>query len=177
MRTSPRATRTATQQLADALIARGIYKSGGGVAWEYYFPFSGGRRGVDLRDGAGRRRAGVRSRGDARSRTRRPRYQRAARAAYAAIPRPPADERRGRAVDPPLLVPVDAGPERAAAGGDLACVVRDRRGGRGRGGARDADAASAAATLARFDTGYWTYYALPRDYSPTSTTSSTSSSS
>ena len=34
-----------TQLLADALIARGIYRSGGGVSWEYYFPFSGGRPG------------------------------------------------------------------------------------------------------------------------------------
>ena len=32
-------------------------------------------------------------------------------------------------------------------------------------GARDAHGESAAAMLASFDTGYWTYYALPRDYS------------
>ena len=36
----------ATQQLADALVARGIYKSGRRASsWEYYFPFSGGRPG------------------------------------------------------------------------------------------------------------------------------------
>src|SRR4051794_31217833 len=31
------------QQLAEALIARGVYQRGGGIAWEYYFDFSGGR--------------------------------------------------------------------------------------------------------------------------------------
>src|SRR4051794_16678731 len=33
------------QRLAAALVARGIYQKGGGVAWEYPFPFSGGRPG------------------------------------------------------------------------------------------------------------------------------------
>ena len=33
----------ATQRLADALIARGVYQSGGGIAWEYTFPYAGGR--------------------------------------------------------------------------------------------------------------------------------------
>src|SRR5207248_1439983 len=32
-----------TKRLADALVSRGIYQPGGGVGWEYYFPFSGGR--------------------------------------------------------------------------------------------------------------------------------------
>ena len=32
-----------TQELADALIARGVYQQGGGIGWEYDFPFSGGR--------------------------------------------------------------------------------------------------------------------------------------
>ena len=32
----------ATQRLADALIARGVHPHGGGVVWEYYFPFGGG---------------------------------------------------------------------------------------------------------------------------------------
>ena len=32
-----------TQQLADALVARGVYQRGGGIGWEYDFPFSGGK--------------------------------------------------------------------------------------------------------------------------------------
>src|SRR5262249_6318257 len=32
----------ATQQLADALIARGVSLGGGGTGWEYYFRFGGG---------------------------------------------------------------------------------------------------------------------------------------
>ena len=32
-----------TQELADALVARGVYQQGGGIGWEYDFPFSGGR--------------------------------------------------------------------------------------------------------------------------------------
>src|SRR5439155_872907 len=31
------------QRLADALRARGVHARGGGIAWEYTFPFSGGR--------------------------------------------------------------------------------------------------------------------------------------
>src|SRR5471030_313898 len=31
------------QRLADALVARGVYQHGGGVGWEYTFPFAGGR--------------------------------------------------------------------------------------------------------------------------------------
>ena len=32
-----------TQELADALVARGVYQKGGGIGWEYDFPFSGGK--------------------------------------------------------------------------------------------------------------------------------------
>src|SRR5581483_4934686 len=32
-----------TQALADALVARGVYQRGGGIGWEYDFPFAGGR--------------------------------------------------------------------------------------------------------------------------------------
>jgi hypothetical protein len=34
---------TATRQLANALIVRGVRPSGGGIGWEYYFRFEGGR--------------------------------------------------------------------------------------------------------------------------------------
>jgi D-glucuronyl C5-epimerase-like protein len=34
---------TGTQQLADALVVRGVHPSGGGIGWEYYFHFEGGR--------------------------------------------------------------------------------------------------------------------------------------
>ena len=33
----------ATKTLADALIARGVHEHGGGIGWEYTFPFAGGR--------------------------------------------------------------------------------------------------------------------------------------
>ena len=154
----------ATQQLADALVARGIYQSGGGVVWEYYFPFSGGRPAWT----SGMAQA-VAAQAFARAATLVPdeatAYQRAAHAAYAVIPRQ-------------LLTSVAAGPwirlysfqstpvlnAQLQAVISLASYATD---------SEDASAAalagrmqrSAAATLARFDTGYWTYYALPRDYS------------
>ncbi|HEX4680146.1 MAG TPA: hypothetical protein VH210_13185, partial [Gaiellaceae bacterium] len=31
------------QRLADALVARGVYQSSGGIGWEYTFPYAGGR--------------------------------------------------------------------------------------------------------------------------------------
>ncbi len=153
-----------TQLVADALIARGIYKAGAGVSWEYYFPFSGGRPGWT----SGMAQA-VAAQAFARAATLVPErataYDRAARAAYAAIP--------GH-----LLTSVAAGPwirlysfqatpvlnAQLQAVISLASYATDTE---------DTAALtlatrmekSAAEMLGRFDTGYWTYYALPRDYS------------
>ena len=154
----------ATQQLADALVARGIYQPGGGVVWEYYFPFSGGRPGWT----SGMAQA-VAAQAFARAATLVPErataYQRAAHAAYAVIPRR-------------LLTSVSAGPwirlysfqSTAVLNAQLQTVISL---GSYATDSEDAGAAnlaarmqrSAAAMLASFDTGYWTYYALPRDYS------------
>ena len=90
------------QQLADALIARGVYQQGGGIAWEYYFDFSRRPRAVALGHGAGGRRTGVRTDGGARHRARHGADERGARR-VSRHPRAPADERRRRAVDPPLF--------------------------------------------------------------------------
>ena len=62
----------ATPQLADALVARGIYKPGGGVALGVLLPVLRRPAGRGRPDGAGRRRAGVRARGDPRPRRRPP---------------------------------------------------------------------------------------------------------
>ena len=92
---------------------------------------------------------------------------REARAAYRVIPGRLLTSVAGRAVDPALLVPVAAGAERAAPGRDLAAVVCDD--GRGRRlppRSQHGMQRAAAATLPSFDTGYWTYYSLPREPSP-----------
>jgi hypothetical protein len=154
----------ATQQLADSLVARGIYQTGGGVVWEYYFPFSGGRPGWT----SGMAQA-VAAQAFARAATLVPdeatAFQRAAHAAYAAIPRR-------------LLTSVAAGPwirlysfqSTAVLNAQLQAVISIASYATDSEDVAAANLAtrlerSAAATLARFDTGYWTYYALPRDYS------------
>ena len=97
-------------------------------------------RTVALGDGAGRRGTGVRANGSARAGggdgadARGPRR-------LPCDPRPPAHERRGRPVDPPLFVSVAAGAQRSAASRDLAPDVRDDGRGSSRRRARGADAA------------------------------------
>ena len=113
-----------SQRLADALIARGVYQSTGGIGWEYTFPYGGGRAPwlsgmaqavaaqalaraagtracrVVVADGQGARRVS----GDSGTL---------------------AHVGRRRAVDPPLLLHVAARAERTIAGGDLAAVLCD----------------------------------------------------
>jgi hypothetical protein len=155
----------ATQQLADALIARGVYQPGGGIAWEYPFPFSGGRapwlsgmaQAVAAQAFAGA--AGVVP-------ERQVAYMREARAAYRAIPAH-------------LLTSVPAGPwirlysfsSLRVLNAQLQAVVSLQSYAVS---AEDNEAGSlaarmqsaAASMLSSFDTGYWTYYALPYDPSP-----------
>jgi hypothetical protein len=152
------------QRLADALIARGVYQTGGGVAWEYTFPFGGAAPWT-----SGMAQA-VAAQAFARAATLVPEsatvYEREARAAYRAIPRT-------------LLTRVAGGPwirlysfsAAPVLNAQLQAVISLQSYAQA---AQDPDAAalaaamqrSAAEMLGRFDTGYWTYYALPNDPSP-----------
>jgi hypothetical protein len=154
-----------TRALADALVARGVYQAGGGIGWEYDFPFGGGR--APWLSGMAQ---AVAAQAFARAADVVPdastAYLRAAQAAYRVIP--------GR-----LLTSVAAGPwirlysfdrsavlnaqlqatislqTYAATTGDTAAAALAAR-----------MQSAAAATIPRFDTGYWSYYALPREPSP-----------
>jgi hypothetical protein len=153
------------KRLADALVARGVYQHGGGIGWEYLFPFSGGR--APWLSGMAQ---AVAAQALARTATLvtedAPMLMGKARAAYQAIP--------GR-----LLTSVAAGPwirlysftSLQVLNAQLQAVISLQSYATT---AEDDDAAAlalrmqraAAATLARFDTGYWSYYALPHDPSP-----------
>ena len=153
------------QRLADALIARGVYQHGGGIAWEYTFDYSGGRA-PWLSGMAQAVAAQAFARVAALVPDHETEYMREAHAAYAVIPGG-------------LLTSVAAGPwirlysfqslrvlnaqlqavvslqSYATAGEDAqagALAARMQR--------------AAAATLPAFDTGYWTYYSLPHEPSP-----------
>lgn len=154
-----------TEALADALIARGVFQHGGGVGWEYYFDFSGGR--APWLSGMAQ---AVAAQAFARAATlvpdRSTAYLRAAHNAYDLIPRE-------------LLTSVAAGPwirlyafqSLAVLNAQLQTVVSLRDYATA---TQDTAAATlathmqnaAAAMLPRFDTGYWTYYSLAHDPSP-----------
>jgi hypothetical protein len=154
----------ATQRLADALIARGVYQTGGGIAWEYTFPYAGGH--APWVSGMAQ---AVAAQAFARAAALVPdneaTYMREAHAAYSLIPKR-------------LLTSVAAGPWiRLYSFGSLRVLnaqlqaivslqsyaVQAEDGEAGSLAARMQRAA--AMTLPRFDTGYWTYYALPYDSS------------
>lgn len=152
------------KRLADALVARGVYQSTGGVGWEYPFPFAGGR--APWISGMAQ---AVAAQALARTAELVPEestaLMRAAGAAYRLIPH--------------LLTSVASGPwirlysfnSTPVLNAQLQTVVSLQS---YAATAEDPAAASlasrmqraAAATLAKFDTGYWTYYALPHDPSP-----------
>jgi hypothetical protein len=154
-----------SQRLADALIARGVYQRTGGIGWEYTFPYGGGR--APWLSGMAQ---AVAAQALARAAGLVPSESSAlmgkARAAYQAIP--------GR-----LLTSVAAGPwirlysftSLPVLNAQLQAVISLQSYAKT---AEDSVAAAlalrmqnaAAATLARFDTGYWSYYALPHDPSP-----------
>ena len=154
-----------TQELADALVARGVYQRGGGIGWEYDFPFSGGR--APWLSGMAQ---AVAAQAFARAATTVPEnettYMNEATAAFRVIPKR-------------LIMSVAAGPwirhyafsslvvlnsqlqstisleDYAAASGDTQAKALAAR-----------MQAATAASLGRFDTGYWSYYALPHEPSP-----------
>jgi hypothetical protein len=154
-----------TSELADALVARGVYQRGGGIGWEYDFPFSGGK--APWLSGMAQ---AVAAQAFARAATTVPEqgttYMNEATAAFRVIPKR-------------LMTSVAAGPwirlyafssltvlnaqlqatislqSYAAASGDAQAQALAAR-----------MQAAAASSLSRFDTGYWSYYALPREPSP-----------
>ena len=154
-----------TRRLADALVARGVYQSGGGIAWEYPFAFGGGR--APWLSGMAQ---AVAAQSFARAADLVPDETTALlREAHAAF----------RAIPSRLLTRVAAGPwirlysfqNLQVLNAQLQAVVSLAT---YAGDTEDAEAAAlaaqmaraAASTLPQFDTGYWTYYALPRDPSP-----------
>ncbi|MFL5943620.1 MAG: D-glucuronyl C5-epimerase family protein [Gaiellaceae bacterium] len=157
----------ATQQLADALVARGVSRGGGGAGWEYYFRFEGGRPPWV----SGMAQA-VAAQALARAATLVPEESatllRAAKTAYGAIP--------GR-----LTTKVAAGPwirlysfrTVPVLNAQLQSVISLESYARATGDSAAATLASqlkqaAVATLPRFDTGYWSYYSLAGVPSPLS---------
>ena len=153
------------QRLAAALVARGVSRPGGAVVWEYPFPFSGGKPGWS----SGMAQA-VAAQALARTAELVPdddtALRRAATAAYRAIPKH-------------LLTSVAAGPwiklysfgSLVVLNAQLQAVVSLQSYAEVTGDAEAGALAArmrtaAAATIPRFDSGYWTYYALPGDWSP-----------
>jgi hypothetical protein len=154
-----------SQRLADALVERGVYQSSGGIGWEYTFPYGGGR--APWLSGMAQ---AVAAQALARAAGLIPSESTSllgkARAAYQAIP--------GR-----LLTSVAAGPwirlysftSLPVLNAQLQAVISLQS---YAATAEDSVAAAlatrmqraAAATLPRFDSGYWSYYALPHDPSP-----------
>ncbi|HET7130365.1 MAG TPA: D-glucuronyl C5-epimerase family protein [Gaiellaceae bacterium] len=154
-----------TQELADALIARGVYQQGGGIAWEYDFPFGGGR--APWLSGMAQ---AVAAQAFARAAQAVPEratdYLREATAAFRIVPRR-------------LLTSVSAGPwirlysfsKLPVLNAQLQAVVSLQSYAAATGDTQAATLATrmqnlTAATLSRFDTGYWSYYALPNEPSP-----------
>jgi hypothetical protein len=150
---------TATQQLADALVARGTHPSGGGVGWEYYFRFEGGRP-PWVSGMAQAVAAQAFARAAALVPTESAALLREAKAAYGAIP--------GR-----LTTKTAAGPwirlysfrTVPILNAQLQSVISLESYAQANGDSAAATLASqlkraAVATLPRFDTGYWSYYSL-----------------
>ena len=154
----------ATRTMADALIARGVYQTGGGIGFEYEFSYGG--RAPWLSGMAQAVAAQAFSRAAQLVPDRSTAYMRAAQASYRLIPRK-------------LLTRVAAGPwiklyafsSLPVLNAQLQAVLSLEA---YAGNAEDPAAAalasrmrtSAAATLHRFDTGYWTYYSLDGTPSP-----------
>ena len=154
-----------TQELADALIARGVYQQGGGIGWEYDFAFSGGK--APWLSGMAQ---AVAAQAFARAATTVPEnesaYMSEATAAFRVIPRR-------------LMTSVAAGPwirlyafsSLTVLNAQLQATISLAAYATASGDTQAQTLASrmqnaAAASLGRFDTGYWSYYALPREPSP-----------
>ncbi|MGN6798959.1 MAG: D-glucuronyl C5-epimerase family protein [Gaiellaceae bacterium] len=154
-----------TQELVDALIARGVYQQGGGIAWEYDFPFSGGRA-PWLSGMAQAVAAQAFSRAAITVPENSSAYMTEATAAFRIIPKR-------------LMTSVAAGPwirlyafsSLTVLNAQLQATISLAAYGEAAGDTQAQALATrmqnaAAASLGRFDTGYWSYYALPREPSP-----------
>ncbi|MFL5959519.1 MAG: D-glucuronyl C5-epimerase family protein [Gaiellaceae bacterium] len=154
-----------TERLAGALAARGVFRHGGGTAWEYYFPF-GGR--VPWVSGMAQAVAA----------------QAFARAAALVTDESAAllhDATNAFRTVPRLTTRLSAGPwirlysfsSNPVLNAQLQSVLSLETYAEATGDAAAATLASrmeeaAAATVPRFDTGYWTYYSLAGNPSPLS---------
>jgi D-glucuronyl C5-epimerase C-terminus len=152
----------ATEQLADALVARGVYQRGGGIGWEYDFPFSGGS--APWLSGMAQ---AVAAQAFARAAhvvpERETAYLRAATAAYRLIPQRLLVHGNWirlysftsmQVLNAQLQTVLSLQAYGADAGDDSATALATRM------------ENATAALLPRFDTGYWSYYALPHEPSP-----------
>ena len=155
---------SATAKLGNALAARGVPDAGGGQSWEYYFDYSGGS--APWRSGFAQAvaaqsfaRAAVLDKPDAAT------FLAAARAAYRTLPGHLVEQTRFgpwiRLYSFNHVVVLNAQLQTAISLADYAKSTSDA--------AAAALAASmqtaAARSLPSFNTGYWSYYALPYDLS------------
>ena len=155
----------ATQRLAAALVARAVPSKGGGVVWEYYFPFGGGVPWVSgmAQAVAAQAFARVASVVPAQSTS----LLREARGAFRAISR--------------LTTKVSAGPwirlysfkSTPVLNAQLQSVLSlqsyaQTTGDSAASSLADRMERAAAATVPRFDTGYWSYYSLAGNPTPLS---------
>jgi hypothetical protein len=147
-----------TRRLADALIARSVNGT-----WEYYFRFAGGRPPWT----SGMAQA-VAAQGFARAASLlgEPSYTDAAHRAFDAIGGRLVRTRPGgpwiRLYSFSTLVVLNAQLQSVLSLRDYASLSGDTAAGR----LADSMRAAAASQLAQFDTGFWSYYALPHDDSP-----------
>ena len=157
----------AADRLARALIERGVSEPGGGMGWEYYFDYSGGR--APWLSGMAQAVAaqalsnfGVNSESNGSS------SMVAARRAFLSIP-----GRLVQTVGPGAWIRLYGFSHTVVLNSQLQSIIslNEYAEMSGDGGAAALVASmsrSAAANLNRFDTGYWTYYALPSKPSPLS---------
>ena len=160
-------TTESVERLAQALIERGVKLPGGGISWEYYFNYSGGRapwlsgmaQAVAAQAFAN---AAQSDQADAKK------LMATARGAYRAIPGRLLTQRAAgpwiRLYSFNRLVVLNAQLQstlslqsyaNASTDGDAAALAT-------------AMERAAASDLGQFDTGYWTYYSLPRNPAPLS---------
>ena len=153
--------------LARALIARGVSEPGGGMGWEYYFDYSGGRA-PWLSGMAQAVAAQALSRYSAKSESNGAPAMVAARRAFRSIP-----DRLVQTVGSGPWIRLYSFNHLVVLNAQLQSIISLNEYAET---SDDADAAalavsmsrSAVANLNRFDTGYWTYYALPSKPSPLS---------
>jgi hypothetical protein len=155
----------ATKRLADALAARAVPRRGGGIVWEYYFPFGGRPPWVSGMAQAVAAQAFARAAALVRDES--AALLREATNAFRAVPRLTTKLAAGPWI---RLYSFSANPVLNA---QLQSVLSLETYAKATNDAAAATLAArmeraAAATVSRFDTGYWTYYSLAGNPSPLS---------